>query len=137
MQERPTKTNLLQAISRFLLGEIHPTVADKRLSFRILIAANLANVVAAEIEAEQAQTEAQISRLAELMPDASAGVESARSELGRRELLSRLNRELTSRIREQRFSDAERERVWRHVKETLMETLAVDNPRFDTSAEIE
>jgi hypothetical protein len=137
MQQRPTKTALLQAIARFLAGEAYPNIPDKRLNFRVLIAANLANMVAAEMESEQALIDAEIARLVQLMPEAAPGRERAQSEVERRELLLELNRELAARIRHRRFSPAEKRRAWAHVKETLARTLEIDNPRFDTSEQIE
>lgn len=137
MQLRPTKPALLQAVARFLISEVYPNIPDKRLNFRVLIAANLANMVAAEMDAEHELIEAEIARLAELMPDAPARHQQPQSDLDRLRLLSELNRELATRIRQRRLSPAEKRRAWDHAKETLIRTLAVDNPRFDTAPEIE
>ncbi len=136
MQQRPTKTALLQAVARFLVSEVYPSIADKRLNFRVLIAANLANMVAAEMESEHALIDAEIARLTDLMPD-MARPSAAQSESERFQLLSELNRELAARIRQRRLSPAERRRAWAHVRESLIRTLAVDNPRFDASPNIE
>jgi hypothetical protein len=137
MQQRPTKTELLQAIAKFLVAEAYPSISDKRLSFRVLIAANLANMVSAELESENALIDEEIARLADLMPDAVAGRAPAESEAERRELLSQLHRELAERIRLHRFSAEEKRRAWNEVKESLSRTLAIDNPRFDRSQKIE
>jgi len=137
MQQRPTKPALLQAIARFLISEVYPNVPDKRLNFRVLIAANLANMVAAEMESEHTLMEAEMARLAELMPDAVARHGAPQSDIERWRFLSELNRELAARIRQRRLSSAEKRRAWAHVKETLIRTLAVDNPRFDTAPDIE
>ncbi len=137
MQQRPTKPALLQAIARFLISEVYPNVPDKRLNFRVLIAANLANMVAAEMDSEPALIEAEMARLAELMPDALGRHGIPQSDLEAFRLLSELNRELAARVRQRRLSPAEKRRAWAHVKETLIRTLAVDNPRFDTAPEIE
>jgi hypothetical protein len=137
MQQRPTKTQLLQAVAKFLVSEAYPNISDKRLSFRVLIAANLANIVAAELESEQTLIDEEIARLADLMPDAVAGRPPAETPAERRELLSQLHRELAERIRQDRLSPAEKRRAWAQVKESLSRTLAIDNPRFDRSEEIE
>ncbi len=137
MQQRPTRTVLLQAIARFLVAEAYPGIPDKRLNFRVLIAANLANIVAAEMESGQELVDEEVARLAELMPDVAAGRERAQSEAHRRELLLDLSRELAARIRDHRLSASDKRRAWEHVRETLRRTLAIDNPRFDTSHEIE
>jgi hypothetical protein len=136
MQARPSNNDLLQAISKFLLGEIYPAVADQRLRFRVLIAANVANVVAAQLQSLDDLAKAELSRLAELMPDLAAA-ESPRSDAECSELVSKLNRELAARIRQRRFAGEQRSRLLRHIKETLIRSLAIENPRFDTSPEIE
>jgi hypothetical protein len=137
MQQRPTKTQLLQAVAKFLVAEAYPNISDKRLSFRVLIAANLCNIVAAELESEQTLIDEEIARLADLMPDAVAGRAPAESPAERRELLSQLHRELAERIRQDRLSPAAKRRAWAQVKESLSRTLAIDNPRFDRSEKIE
>ncbi len=137
MQQRPTKIELLQAIAKFLVAEAYPSISDKRLSFRVLVAANLANIVAAELESEKTLIDEEISRLADLMPDAVAGRAPAESEAERRELLSQLHRELAERIRQRRFSAEEKRRAWEQVKDSLSRTLSIDNPRFDRSQKIE
>lgn len=136
MQQRPTQSALLQAIARFLISDLYPNIPDKRLNFRVLIAAHLANMVSAEMDSEHALIEAEIARLMELMPDASPGRLPA-SDGERLQLVAELNRELAARIRQRRLSADEARRASAHVKETLLRTLAVDNPRFDASPEIE
>ena len=42
MQNRPSKTDLLEAVARFLERDVKPAIKDPSLSFRVLIAANLA-----------------------------------------------------------------------------------------------
>lgn len=137
MQQRPSQSVLLQAIARFLISDVYPSIPDKRLNFRVLIAAHLANMVSAEIESEHALIEAELARLTELMPDAPAAHRAAQSDAQRLQLLSELNAELAERIRQGRLSPQARRRALSHVKESLLRSLAVDNPRFDTSAEIE
>jgi len=136
MQQRPTKTQILEAIAKFLVAEAYPSISDKRLSFRVLVAANLANMVAAELESEKKVIDEEIARLTDLVPDAVAG-RAPESEAERRELLSQLHRELAARIRQRRFSEGEQRRAWEQVKEGLRRTLAIDNPRFDLSQKIE
>ena len=137
MQQRPSKEALLEAIAKFLVGEVYPHIADKRLNFRVLIAANLASMVAAEMDSEVAMIDAEIARLAELMPDAAPDRDRALSDVERRQLVLELNRELAARIRQSRLSTQGRQQAWEHAKETLIRTLAIDNPRFDLSPQIE
>jgi hypothetical protein len=122
MQEKPDKEELLAAISAFLMGELKPVVTDARLSFRVLIAANLAQIVGNELRHGPRQDEAERGRLKKLLPDATS------------DDLHELARELATRLREGRVDlDAARD----HLRETLRDQLTVNNPFFDTRAEIE
>jgi hypothetical protein len=134
MQHRPDKATLLDAVVQFLAAEVHPTVADKALAFRVLIAANLCAVVAAELRAEDDHDAAELTRLRALLPDVDAGpgAHAPRRSETHAALLA-LNRALCERIR----AGATGPDVWRHVRATLREQLAVANPRFDASDEIE
>jgi len=133
MQQRPSKTELLRAVAQFLLAEAYPAIADKRLNFRVLIAANLANVVATELETGPALIDSEVSRLELLLPDVAGG-DDRQSPAHR---MARLNEELVLRLRSKQFDQRQRDQVWAHVKQTLIETLGIVNPRFDTSPEIE
>jgi hypothetical protein len=125
MQDRPDKEVLLDAVASFLVQQVRPAIADAGLNFRVLIAANLAGIVATEIRTGDAQDLAENERLRALLPDLGAA--------GTREL----NRVLTDRIRSGAFDDAAIVGVTAHVKQTLMEKLAVTNPRFETMLDIE
>ncbi len=58
MQLRPDHATLLDAVAQFLLSEVSASLeANKALQFRVLIAANLANVVANELRTEHARFE--------------------------------------------------------------------------------
>ena len=50
MSERPTAQELTEAILEFLGGEILPTVTDRRLRFRTLVAMNALSIVYRELE---------------------------------------------------------------------------------------
>lgn len=50
MSERPTAQELTEAILEFLGGEILPTVEDRRLRFRTLVAMNALSIVFRELE---------------------------------------------------------------------------------------
>jgi hypothetical protein len=47
--ERPTPDELAEAIEEFLAGEILPTVDDRRLRFRTLVALNALGIVRREL----------------------------------------------------------------------------------------
>ena len=99
MQNRPDKSALLEAVARFLEREIKPLVKDPSLSFRLLIAANLCQLVSAEIQIEDPATDAELDRLAALLPDLEVDLASARSSReGRVRAIAACNRALCDRI---------------------------------------
>lgn len=137
MQDRPDRSTLLEAVAQFLLSEVQPALTDKRLGFRVLIAANLASVVAAELRTEEERSIAELSRLQALLPGRLEG-EPRMLPAGRRaQALAELNHELARRLRTDRVTPEEMVPTLVHIKQTLLETLEVVNPRFDTSPEIE
>ncbi len=139
MQTRPDKTELLKAVARFLEKEVRPAIKDPSLSFRVLIAANLASVVAAEMSVEDMAVHAELERLEALMPDLKIDIQKAlSSQEGRKDALERYNRELCTRIKTLHFKDAETsEAVWDHVMTTLRGELLTSSAGFDTSLDIE
>ena len=138
MQNRPDKSALLAAVARFLEREVKPAIKDPSLSFRVLIAANLAAMVAGELEVEDPAGDAELDRLAELLPAEAGDLSRARaSREERRRALGRLNRELCAQIRAGRFDGERRKEAWDHAVLTLKGELFTSNPRFDTSADIE
>ena len=80
MQDRPDKATLLDAVVRFLAGEVLPAVSDKALNFRLLIAANLLTVVSAELRGDDERLCREAQRLRALLPDIGAN----RQHLGQR-----------------------------------------------------
>ncbi|MEZ4255095.1 MAG: DUF6285 domain-containing protein [Polyangiales bacterium] len=109
MQERPSKTELLDAITEFLLSEVHPKIEDKGLAFRVLIAANLTSIVRNEIGAEFGRDRGELERLRTLLhtdPAAGPGGETLDGEATRSELIAQ-NRALAERLRAGAFSGPE------------------------------
>lgn len=125
MLERPDEPALLDAVARFLMADLHPEVKDKKLAFRVLIAANLATTLANQLRTQQERQGAERSRLRALLGDSAGG------DLGA------LNAALAVRLRAGGVPAEELGRISAHVKQTLQEALSVVNPSFDTSAEIE
>jgi hypothetical protein len=135
MQERPNKLVLLTAIARFLMEEARPALSDPRLAFRALIAANLASVVASELASDADAVTRDLARLGPLFPEGiDAGAESFES---RRALVADLSARLAKRLRDESPSADETSRIAAVLRESLREKLAIDNPRFDTSLDIE
>lgn len=138
MQNRPDKSALLEAVARFLEREIKPAVKDPSLSFRVLIAANLCQLVSAEIQMEEAATDAELDRLAALLPDVDVDLGRARrsrDERGR--ALERYNRALCERLRSGELRADPGSEAWEHITTTLRGELLTSSPRFDTSLDIE
>ena len=146
MQERPNKLVLLTAIARFLNEEARPALADPRLAFRALIAANLASIVASELMSDDDHLTSELTRLRAIFhdekgPDA-AGAAIPEPTGARRaavlELNTRLARALRAAVGEGEPQGALDEGgVAAHLRDTLRDKLSVDNPRFDTARVIE
>src|SRR4026208_1258341 len=69
VQTRPDASTLLDAVATFLLEEVQPKLKDdKALSFRMLIAANLVNIVAPEVKTQDERFSHEARRLKGLMP---------------------------------------------------------------------
>ena len=64
MSERPTAQELTEAIVEFLGGEILPTLDDRRLRFRTLVAMNALGIVHRELAALPPEDDAVRSELA-------------------------------------------------------------------------
>jgi hypothetical protein len=137
MQERPDKVVLLGAIARFLVEEARPALADPRLSFRALIAAHLAGVVAAELMSDDESVTREIARLRPFFPDVTDAAATNPSFEARRALANELNARLAARLRETTPAPEEIARIAAALLESLREKLAIENPRFDTSLDIE
>jgi len=135
MQDRPDKDVLLDAMATFLLTQVRPAISDPGLSFRVLIAANLANVVANEIRSEEEQDVAELTRLRDLLPEIRVAPDGTRA--GTHQAIRTLNKALAERLQAGGFDAAGLSRATAHVKQTLLEKLAVNNPRFETALEIE
>lgn len=129
MQERPEPRAVLEALARFLLEELQPAVTDKRLAFRVLIAAHLASTVAAELDARPVHAQAELRRLSALLPDVPVSSDE-------RVALRDLNAALVDRLfKGDRLEDDAALRA--HLRATLADALGVFSPRFDTSPDIE
>jgi hypothetical protein len=64
MSERPTAQELTEAIAEFLGGEILPTLDDRRLRFRTLVAMNALGIVHRELAALPLEDDAERRDLA-------------------------------------------------------------------------
>ena len=130
MQERPNPRAVLEALARFLLEELQPAVKDKRLAFRVLIAAHLAATLANELEARPAHAAAEFLRLQTLLPEVKVPPDDVHGAL------HILNATLVERLA-RGDAPADDVALRAHMRKTLADALRVLSPRFDTSSDIE
>lgn len=120
MRNRPDASTLLDAVASFLMAEVAPRLdADKALQFRMMIAANLATVVAAELRTEDDRFAAEAERLKALVPGDASKLSSPRRD----------ERMAALAAMEAGPDDATLNHLW----ETAKQTLQASNPRFDLS----
>ncbi len=132
MQNRPDASTLLDAVASFLMAEVGPKLeADKALQFRLMIAANLATVVAAELRTEDDRFAAEAARLNALVPGDAQKLSSPRRD-ERMAALGTMDAALVARLRQKGPDGATLEHLW----ETAKQTLQVTNPRFDVSEDL-
>jgi len=126
MQDRPTASELLTAVRRFLEQDV-VTAFEGRRRFHALVAANVLAIVERELACEEQQLLGEWQRLGTLL--STGGDEPPRLEL-LRDAVRTLDAELTSRIRR---GDADAgpfaEAVRRHLRATVVDKLRIANPR--------
>lgn len=130
MQNRPDASTLLDAVAAFLMAEVAPKLeADKAIQFRLMIAANLASVVAGELRTEDDRFAAEAARLKALVPGADDGKLASPRRDERMAALAALDAALVKQLRANGPDDATLNHLW----ETAKQTVQVTNPRFDVS----
>ena len=128
MQDRPTVLELLAAVRGFLEEDLGPALEGRR-RFHALVAANVLRILERELGGEEELLGRQWERLAALFeidvsekPHATSALRAAVRELETR---------LAERIRSGDADAGEfAGRVRAHVRATVVEKLAVANPRF-------
>jgi hypothetical protein len=124
MQNRPDHSTLLDAVASFLMADLVPKLeADKALQFRVLIAANLATVVAGELRTHSTRLSAETERLQALLSAKDSDAEA-------------MNRQLASALRKNELSQVQLDKALEHLLATAKETLEVTNPRFELNEEL-
>ncbi|HYV49145.1 MAG TPA: DUF6285 domain-containing protein [Myxococcaceae bacterium] len=124
MLERPDEPALLEALAKFLIADLQPAVKDKKLAFRVLIASHLATTLANQLRGQAERQGAELQRLRELLGRSDGDVQS-------------LNAALAEKLRSGPLSAEDFARASAALKHNLQDALAVVNPTFDTSLEIE
>jgi len=128
MQDRPTAIELLTSIREFLELDVLPGL-EGRKRFHALVAANVLAIVARELAGEETALVGEWRRLRELL-NIDETVPPARLD-GLRTAIDALTRRLCDRIRAGdadagAFADA----VSAHVRMTVVEKLAIANPKY-------
>ncbi len=126
MQDRPTVSELLQAVTHLLDEELVPNLTGSR-QFYGRVAANVLRTVMRELEHEEEQLAAEWKRLDEILPP----TECSPTRVGLREAIQRRTEEICKRIR-QGEADAGpyRDQVLAHVRQSVREKLLVSNPNW-------
>jgi hypothetical protein len=128
VQDRPTALELLAAVRAFLEDDLIPTLEGRR-RFHALVAANVLDVVERELAGEEEQLAGQWDRLAALFALEPSARPQAVSAL--RGAVRDLEARLAERIRAGEADSGDfAARVRAHVRATVVEKLAVANPRF-------
>lgn len=129
MQDRPTSTELLEAVRLFLETDAIPALEGTK-KFHARVAANVLAIVMRERWLEGTHLTSEWRRLdallgAEAMPSTHEALKAA---------ITLRSERLCARIRNGEADTGWfREVVLDHVRQTVMEKLAIDNPKMITS----
>ncbi len=121
MHDPPSLPELLLSVRHFLQNEVLPQEVEPRFKFRTLVAANVLAIAAREAERSQPICEGEAARLQSLASRFGASTDAT---------LSELSAWLAGEIRAGNLDCAPGSEIWRHLKETVMESLEVSNPSF-------
>ncbi|RHX87057.1 DUF6285 domain-containing protein [Leptospira stimsonii] len=131
MQDKPSSTDLLEAIQDFLMKEVLPQFKDKDLlSYKTLVSWNMLGVISREIRSGEESLDKELLRLSKLLKKATSFPSTLNEK---KNLANTWNLELRDRIRKEKLSIEDSE-YWNHVKETVREKVEVTNPRFTTES---
>ena len=114
-QDRPTATELIQAVREFLEQDVMTTGTDARVQFHARVAVNALGMIERELTVGRELDAAERQRAAAL--------------LLRDDDVRNLERELAARIRDGSLDDR-LNAVRSHVRETVREKLLVANPGY-------
>lgn len=131
MQDEPNKTAILMGVARFLDQDVRPEIADRALAFRVRIATHLLSTVVRELAFESAADSAELASIQTTLGEPATPQPDAQV---RAEAIAAGNRELVAGLAS---GDLDPEALHDHLERALAARLAVSNPRFDLSPEIE
>jgi hypothetical protein len=126
MQYRPSQEELLLAIAEFIEGDVRKELSDPALSFRCLIAANLARMCVFERRMEEWHDGLELDGVRGLLDDLPAALPPTKE--ARADLLGEINARLARALRKGFVSIDD---AAPYLRDVLKGRLAVTNPRFD------
>ena len=128
MYDHPTAAELIAAARMQIERNVLPALAEPRLRFQTLVAANVLAIVERELSGGETQLAAAWQRMAELLGNA-VPAPPAGAEL--REALAAQNLALCDAIRAGEFdAGLRRQMLLAHLRRTAEAELAVANPRY-------
>ena len=114
MQDEPNPEELIKAVADFLRNDIAPQMSGHQ-AFKLRVSINALDLVARQLELQQGSDAAESARLSQI--------------LGRQGSLGELNKLLADRIAKGEL-DLQTPGLARHLWQTTMEKLAVDQPNY-------
>jgi hypothetical protein len=129
MHDRPTAAELIDAVRQYLETELLPSIADARLRFQTLIAANVLAIAGRELASEDEALREEWRLLAGVL---NRGNDEPQRLDELRRVIREANRELCAQIRRGDFDEAERRRGLAGVlRRLVVRKLEVANPRYE------
>ena len=114
MQDEPSPEELIKAVADFLRTDIAPQIGGHQ-AFKLRVSINALDLVARQLKLEQGSDAAEAARLSQI--------------LGTQGSLGELNKVLADRIAKGEL-DLQTPGLARHLWQTTMEKLAVDQPNY-------
>ena len=114
MQDEPSPEELIKAVADFLRNDIAPQISGHQ-AFKLRVSINALDLVARQLKLEQGSDAAEAARLSQI--------------LGTQGSLGELNKVLADRIAKGEL-DLQTPGLARHLWQTTMEKLAVDQPNY-------
>ncbi len=130
MNPRPDASTVLFGLAAFLEQDARPAIQDRALSFRVLVAANLARMLSAELLTERDRLDAQLRGLRTVLgPErvrdvTDAGLDTLRTAV------TYADRELAAALRDPSAATELVRAATEYARATLRDALAISNPGF-------
>lgn len=128
MQDRPTATELLEAVQAHLSHSVVPALAEPQLRFRTLVAANVLGIVGRELALTGTQIAGEWLRLAALLQRDAALPRTTEEQIAG---IVKMREQLCAALTRGEYDEVERwEQLLDHCLRTAEEKLAISNPNF-------